>query len=71
MIPDVGSLEIRGDALTKEGAQGRSQTYSQSSDGQRLKTKVVQMFREFERLFQQNQEISKEQIERIIEGFLI
>lgn len=57
--------------LTKDGAQGRSQVYSQSSDVQQLKTKVIQMFREFERLFSQNKEISKDHIERAIEGFLI
>lgn len=70
-IPDIGSFDIRGDALIRDGAQGRSQTYSQGSESQKLKTKVVQMFREFERLFQQGQETSKDQIERVIEGFLI
>lgn len=45
VLPDIGSFDIKADSLMKEGAQGRSQSYSQSSDSQRLKTKVVQMFR--------------------------
>lgn len=31
IIPEIGTFDIKADALTKEGAQGRSQTYSQSS----------------------------------------
>lgn len=45
VIPEVGSFEIKGDLLAKDGAQSRSQSYSSSSEGQKLKTKVVQLFR--------------------------
>lgn len=45
VIPEVGSFEVKSDLLAKDGAQSRSHTYTSSSDSQKLKTKVVQMFR--------------------------
>lgn len=69
VIPEVGSFEIKGDLLSKDGAQSRSHTYSNSSDSQKLRTKVVQMFREFERLFSK-QDFQVVDVERVIEGFL-
>ena len=44
-IPEIGSFEIKGDLLARDGAQSRSSTYANSSDSQKLKTKIVQMFR--------------------------
>ncbi len=68
-IPEVGGFEIRADTLTKDGAQSRSRTHSDSSEDQKLKTKAIQLFREFERLFGQ-QNVNQEQVERILQGFL-
>ena len=58
VIPEVGSFEVKGDLLAKDGAQSRSHTYSSSSDVQKLKTKVIQLFREFEKLLQSNPELT-------------
>lgn len=68
-IPEVGGFEIRADTLTKDGAQSRSRIHSESTEDQKLKTKVIQMFREFERSIGQ-QSFNQEQVERIIQGFL-
>lgn len=70
IIPEIGSFEVKGDLLAKDGAQSRSHTYSSSPDSQKLKTKVVQLFREFERLLQNKPEFAVQDIERILEGFL-
>lgn len=68
-IPEVGGFEIKADTLTKDGAQSRSRIHSESTEDQKLKTKVIQMFREFERSIGQ-QSFNQEQVERIIQGFL-
>lgn len=68
-IPEVGGFEIRADTLTKDGAQSRSRTHSDSAEDQKLKTKVIQMFREFERIFGQPN-FNQEQVERVLQGFL-
>jgi len=48
-FPDVGSFEIRGDVLTKEGAASRSKGFQNLPQNQKTKTQLVQLFREFER----------------------
>ena len=44
-ISEIGSFEVKADTLTKDGAQSRSRTYADSPQEQKLKTKVIQMFR--------------------------
>ena len=51
IFPDMGNFDIKPDMLTRDGSQSRSQTFSSSSDSQKTKTKLVQVFREFERLY--------------------
>jgi hypothetical protein len=48
-FPDVGSFEIKGDVLTKEGAASRSKGFQNLPQNQKTKTQLVQLFREFER----------------------
>lgn len=68
-INEIGGFEIKADTLTKDGAQSRSRAFSESTDDQKLKTKVIQLFREFERLFGQ-QNVNQESVERVIQNFL-
>lgn len=44
-LPEIGGFDIRADVLTKDGAQSRSKVYNETNEDQKLKTKVVQMFR--------------------------
>ena len=66
---DLGSFDIRADALTKEGAGGRSGAYGNQPQSQKYKTQLIQVFREFERLCNQ-QGINDGDIEKVLEGFL-
>lgn len=47
---ELGSFDLRADALTREGATGRSGAYNNQSQSQKYKTQLIQVFREFERL---------------------
>ena len=69
-FPDVGSFEIKGDILTKDGALNRSKGYQNQTQSQKSKTQIIQLFREFERLNNQDG-ISDSDAERILEGFLV
>ena len=69
-FPDVGSFEIKGDILTKDGAVSRSKGYQNQPQSQQSKTQIIQLFREFERLNNQDG-ISDLDAERILEGFLV
>lgn len=69
-FPDVGSFEIKGDILTKDGALSRSKGYQNQTQSQKSKTQIIQLFREFERLNNQDG-ISDLDAERILEGFLV
>lgn len=69
-FPDVGSFEIKGDILTKDGALSRSKGYQNQTQSQKSKTQIIQLFREFERLNNQDG-ISDSDAERILEGFLV
>lgn len=68
VIPEGITLDVKAELLVKEGAKARSPGYSAASPEQKLKTKVIQMVREFERLFKGV--VDQEQVERVIEGFL-
>lgn len=69
-FPDVGSFEIKADALTKDGASSRTKAAQGQTQNQRSKTQLIQLFREFERANNQDG-ISDADIERIMEGFLV
>ena len=69
-FPDVGSFEIKGDILTKDGSLSRSKGYQNQTQSQKSKTQIIQLFREFERLNNQDG-ISDLDAERILEGFLV
>lgn len=69
-FPEAGSFDIKAEALTKEGALGRSKGYQSMPQNQKNKTQVIQLFREFERLNNQDG-ISDADIERVMEGFLL
>lgn len=69
-FPETGSFEIRADVLTKDGANSRSSGYQNMSQNQKYKTQLIQLFREFERINNQDG-ISDSEIERVMEGFLM
>ena len=50
IFPEAGSFEIKADVLTKDGALSRSRGYQNLPQEQKNKTKLIQLFREFERL---------------------
>ena len=50
IIPEFGGYDIRANQLIKDGTQPRTQSYSGQNESEKYKTKVVGMFREFERL---------------------
>jgi hypothetical protein len=49
-FPEVGSFEIKADLLAKDGAISRSKSYQNLPENQKYKTKLIQLFREFEKL---------------------
>lgn len=67
---ELGSFDIKADILTREGAGGRSGAYGNQTQSQKYKTQLIQVFREFERLNNQ-QGINDGEIERVLEGFLV
>lgn len=69
-LPEVGSFDIKADILTKEGASSRSKGYQNLSQNQKYKAQLIQLFREFERVNNQDG-ITDADIERILEGFLV
>jgi len=44
-LPDFGSFDIKSDLLTRDGAQSRSKSFQGQNEGQRNKTKLIQLFR--------------------------
>ena len=70
VLPEIGSFDIKADALTREGAMSRSSGYQNLPQGQKLKTQVIQLFRELERVNNQSG-MSDNEVERILEGFLM
>lgn len=67
---EIGTFDIRSDVLTREGASSRTRVYQGQNQNQRNKTKLIQLFREFERYNNQDG-ITDADIERILESFLI
>ena len=70
IIPEIGSFEIKADLLTKDGALSRSKSYQSLPENQKYRTQLIQLFREFERVNNQ-QGISDAEIEKILENFLV
>lgn len=70
IFPDVGSFEIKAELLTQDGALSRSRMYNDSPDNQKLKTRLIQMFRELERLCHNSQHLAVQDVERVIENFV-
>jgi len=68
-LPD--GLDIKADALMKDGSAVRSSAYQGQSQQQKYRTQVVALFREFERLNNSEVGINDNDFERIIEGFLL
>ena len=64
-FPDFGSFDIKADALTKDGASSRTKSFQGQTPNQRSKTQLIQLFREFERVNNQDG-ISDADIERIL-----
>jgi len=69
VIPE-GNFEIRSDVLTKDGASSRSGSYQGTSQDQKNKLQMIQLFREFERL-NNSTGITDGEAEKILESFLI
>lgn len=69
-FPEVGSFDIKAEVFSEATLSSRSRVYQQQPEGQRYKTRLVQFFREFERLVSQSQGITDFEVERILEGFL-
>jgi hypothetical protein len=42
---EIGSLDIRADNLTKDGASSRSRSYQSQTQTQKYKTQLIQLFR--------------------------
>lgn len=70
VIPELGSFEIKPDAFGENLLASRSKVYQQQPEPVRYKTRLVQFFREFERLLNQVHGITDFEVERIIEGFI-
>lgn len=70
VIPEVGSFDIKSDIFNESALASRSRIYQQQPEASKYRTRLVQVFREFERLVGQSQAITDFEIERIIEGFL-
>ena len=65
IFPEVGSFDIKADLLTKDGALSRSSSFQNLPENQKSRTQLIQLFREFERVNNQ-QGITDAEIERIM-----
>lgn len=70
-LVDIGNFDIKSDVFSDGSLTTRSRVYQQQTETLKYKTRLVQFFREFERLSNQSQGITDFEIERILEGFLI
>lgn len=61
-MPEIGSYDIRVDQLTRDRSVPRTRSYENQSENDRVKTRMIQMFREFERLANNPEGISAVQI---------
>lgn len=69
-LPNIGSLDIKAEALTNEGAMSRSSAYQQLPENKRNKIQLVQLFRQFEKV-NSAEGISTEEIDRALEAFTL
>jgi hypothetical protein len=58
VIPDVGSFDINADIFAENALSSRSRVFQQQSEAGKYKTRLVQLFREFERLSKQTHGIT-------------
>ena len=58
VIPDLASLDIKADIFAEGALASRSRVFQQQTEQAKLKTRLVQFFREFERLANQSQGVS-------------
>ena len=49
-LPNIGSLDIRADLLTAEGATSRTAAYQQLPENKKNKSQLIQFFRQFEKI---------------------
>lgn len=70
IIPDVGSFDVKSDVFSENSLSSRSRVYQQIPEVAKNKAKLVQFFREFERLVNQQEGFTDFEVERILEGFL-
>ena len=70
IIPDVGSFDVKSDVFSENSLSSRSRVYQQMPEVAKNKAKLVQFFREFERLVNQQEGFTDFEVERILEGFL-
>ena len=66
VIPEVGYFDIKVDALNEKTLASRSKVLQQQTDGSKYRTRIIQMFREFERMMNQSQGFTDFEVERII-----
>ena len=64
-IPNIGSLEIRAENLTSEGATSRTSSYQQLPETKKNKIQLIQLFRQFEKL-NSSEGVSTEEIDRAL-----
>jgi hypothetical protein len=69
-IPNIGSLEIRSDNLTLEGAASRTSAYQQLPDAKKNKVQLISLFRQFEKV-NSAEGINTDEIDRALEGFML
>lgn len=69
-LPNIGSLEIKAESLTNEGALSRSSTYQQLPENKKNKIQLIQLFRQFEKV-NSTEGISTEEIDRALESFTL
>ena len=49
-LPELGNFDIRPDSLTRDRSGPRTQAYNTQNEHEQYRTKILAMFREFERL---------------------
>lgn len=69
-LPNIGSLDIRAESLTVEGANSRTSAFQQLPEAKKNKVQLIQLFRQFEKV-NSVEGINTEEIDRALEGFLL
>ena len=69
-FPEVGSFAIKADTFSENNLASRSRVSQQMPESVSNRTKLVQLFRQFERLNNQQEGFTNFEVERIIEGFI-